>query len=292
MKAVVDVIEILDDQNHLVFRWNPVGHLGADAVNPKYLQTSIAADGSLDWSHANSVCWDWDGNILYSFMNIGIGKIGAVDGQFIWHFESKHGPYINGSDTLAINLGHGLENIRHHDVQGTYVIFNSGDALHPQSHGLQFSVDNFTAQISNVTKATPLQQHHISSGGNYEPQADGSYIMNYGTMMYKDSNSTDGAFMEYKQGDKKVEYAMEGSNDIYKVHVLRAAIPLRPVVAEENQVLVLKAAGQNGTWYQLTGTQTKKVGEGNSFRPIQPGKYFVAVKYGVGYAVSATVDFQ
>ena len=296
VKALVDVIEILDKQNHILFRWNPVSHLGAEAMNIAYslLVSAGIPKGYLDWSHANSVTWDWDGNIIYSFRHVGFGKIAVADGHLIWHFDCTKMPYTNGSDTLACYLQHGFEYLKHGKGQTTYVLFNNGDKEHPQSYGITFTIDDKTHQLLNVTKKMPM--HDISSAGrgNYEIASDGSYLMNYGAGLFLPDSVSPAVFMEYSyQGGSPLAYSLLRAVNVYKVHRLNNTLPSRPEIKRKGDTLYTAAPAASCTWYRLTDARTvARVGNGDKYKPAAEGSYCAVVKFGVGYTVSHWYNFQ
>ena len=91
IKSMIDIIEIIDAHNKLIFRWNPVSVLGVNSLFHPYggLISPSAKIGFVDWSHANAVNWDFDGNIIYCFRHIGVGKISSKDGHVIWRIDRK-----------------------------------------------------------------------------------------------------------------------------------------------------------------------------------------------------------
>ena len=292
VKTMIDIIEILDHTNKIIFRWNPVMALGINSLYYPYglLPTQTSKAGYVDWSHANAFSWDFDGNILYCFRHIGIGKISAKDGHIIWRLDRNKMPYIFGTDTVAFYLQHAFEKVSDNPHYTTYSLYANGDSLHPYSFGMEFTVNKRDNAVHIVNKKSPDKLISSWSGGNYEVHENGDYVLNYGTFTTKDTANKN-VFFEYGNERTKshAEYKLVKKGKSYEVQELNGWRPPRPVIVDHGNQL--KAAGEmkEWTWYQLSGTdntQVKKVGEGANFSPTTEGNYCVAGKYGIGYSVS------
>ena len=297
VRVIVDVIEILDSNNNLVFRWNASDSLGNGAIFYPYgsLMSLSMARGHLDWSHGNTACWDFDGNILYSFRSVGIGKISREDGHVIWRMDRFNVPFHTPTDDIAFYLQHAFDKLKDYPDHTTYTLYSNGDFDFPRPSGLIISVSKKDSQISLVKKTIPDFNYFAHSAGNYEVQENGDYIFNYGAHAY--ASNVRNPFMEYSDKHEKVyaQYSFPGSLYSYEVHQLNEWKPPRPEVVLKNKELTAKGEMKEWTWYKLSGddnTVVTKAGVGAVFKPTENGVYCVAGKYGIGYSVSRPFYFK
>ena len=298
VKALVDIIAIYDSTNALIFEWNPVKVLGLDAVNPKYAHapsTSVGADIA-DWSHGNSLSWDFDGNILYSFRHIGVGKISRLDGHVIWRLDSKKVDTDNPKDSMACYLQHDIEPVKSEGGYTFYSLFSDGDGDHPKSFGLLFKVNSTTGAAKFVSRRYSASNIASTGAGNYDVDARGNYILSYG-IAPDNSNAATHTFCEMGQSDGHIvaTYSLPKNVFAFKVLKLKRPAPARPTISRKNNALTAHGYNRNWVWYQLTGVNNSvvtKAGTGAEFKPSTNGTYCVAGKLGAGYAVSEVFVFK
>src|SRR6218665_2276489 len=87
--ALVNNIVILDPKGSVIFYWEPLKHLSPCEMEWKYKNSSLQYGSIINWSHANSVRFANDGNLLYSFRHIGLGKINIKTGEIMWKLGGK-----------------------------------------------------------------------------------------------------------------------------------------------------------------------------------------------------------
>ena len=302
MKAMVDVLEVLDSNDNLLFRWNPVSALGVEALYYPYggLVSRLSKPGFLDWSHCNGVDWDFDGNILFCFRHIGVGKVSRKDGAVMWQVDRKNMPYMVGNDSLSFYLQHGFQKVSDNPLYNTYSLYSNGDSLHQPCYGLQFNVSKNDYHISGVPKKWPLQPVALAIEGNYDINVNGEYLMDYGIYAYvADSADNSGykPFFEYgiKSGQVFAQYKIPIDYSSYKVTQLEGCKPPRPKIGRKGAELKASGVMRQWVWYQLSGTddtKAEKVGAGACYKPTRTGLYCVAGKYGIGWTVSKPFLFK
>lgn len=100
----IDIIEILDSKDSIIFSWNPLYHIDPGLFQFKETLSNPAfGSGNSDivnWTRLTSVQWDYDGDIIYSLKNLGIGKLSRTDGHVIWQISYNQMPIIAGKDTV------------------------------------------------------------------------------------------------------------------------------------------------------------------------------------------------
>lgn len=292
-------IEIADKGGTIVFHWDPMQKLG---LNVSYLPYRFAeASGSgrdqYSWSNGNSLAWDEDGNILYSFENIGIGKISRADGHIMWRIDRSKQKINKYSDELSIYLQHSFQVVKASDGSSYYTILSNGDSLHPHCIAYQFTVrmEKDEPVVKIIKTITPSEDlPNTLGGGNYEESSDGHYVFNYGAYWAKNPNVGRPVF-EY--GDKThplARYTVPYTIICYKVHIYGNPRPPRPVIKAAGNVLTATGL-KNYKWYKLSGdglTTVKEVGSGATFQAKDKGVYCVTAKYGIGCSVSETYEVK
>jgi hypothetical protein len=299
-----EIINIADATGKIVFTWNPLEKLGVGAMHAEYRMEKSFVNNRvmLGWSHGNSLAWDYDGNILYSYKYLGIGKISRADGHVIWKVERNHQKPNALSDSIPIFLQHDFKS--NHDANGKifYSVLSNGDSLHPFCAAYQFTVQENTGKepIIKIIKAFRPDPLVPNSGlGNYDVAPDGEFLIHYGiyvgdtvSVHKKDAHT----LFEWRKNDNQLiaRYTVPPYAFCYRVHQLQGWRPKRPEVVVKNGMLTTVKNYEHCTWYKLTGADFKvveQVGAGKQISPSTNGTYCVTVKSGIGFAVSKPISF-
>ena len=295
--ATINIIQVRDSANKVLFSWNPVRVLGVNALYYPYKNTityTASKKQNIDWSHGTSVSWDFDGDILYNFRFIGIGKISGKDGHVIWRMDRNNMPIIHQTDTLEFYSQHDFEKVSENNLYTTYSVFSNGEK-DKESFVLEFRVSKKNGEIQKLKKIKPEKKIFSSGWGNYEKDEMGNYLLNYGQYL-KDTGNSRHIFMEYRNRNDGInsKYELPAGIFSYKVHFLKDNRPPRPEIIQANGMLTIKGDMKEWTWYRLSGaqnTEIEKVGEGSSYAPKNSGLYCVVGKYGIGYSASRVFEF-
>jgi hypothetical protein len=300
VSSEIDLIQIFDSTGTVVFNWNPVKFLGVNSF--KYAdgrKRSFSGDEhKMDWSHGTGCTWDFDGDILYSYRHIGVGKFSRKDGHIIWRIDWNKMPIVRGKDTIEFYEQHDFENIKEDSNQITYSVYSLGTDEHPKSLVQFFSVDKKTLRLNPGKKIMP--EHHVWSNGagNFDPEENGNYLLHYGLYPGTDHSDTSHVFMEYRiKNGGIIRLKLPSMIFAYKAHRLISTIPPRPSIRQQGDVLIASGSRmKNWTWYKLEQKKkhknARKVGSGESYIPTENGKYCVSAEYGIGYAVSVPVTWK
>jgi Arylsulfotransferase (ASST) len=291
-------IQIDDSHNKTIFSWNPVENLGPDAVYQPYCNEKSVINKSLnfEWSHGNSLCFDKDGNILYSYKYIGIGKIDRTDGHLIWHVDRNKLRPTTGSDSLPIFLQHDLNFVNDGKQESTYTVLSNGDSLYRHCAAYQFTVlPGPNGASVKIIKAFTQDDVPETGAGNFEVNANGDYIINYG--LYRGDTLPMHILFDYRNPENKLlaRYTASPQAFCYRVRTFSNSLPPRPVVVEKNGMLTVKSETKNVTWYELSGKNFEIVtrcSNATRFKPGHHGNYCVAVKQGIGYLVSSLYKYD
>ena len=254
-----------------------------------------------EWSHSNSICFDYDGNILYSYKHIGIGKISRADGHLIWHIERNKQKSNKYSDAIPIYLHHDLQAVKDPQGHESYTVLSNGDSLHPECRAYQFRVD-FNEKGEQIVKLintyTPSETiSNTGGGGNFDEDGDGNYLFNYG-LFKQDPSLTERPLFEYKYSKDKsaIEYSIASPLVFsYRIHKVGSGRPPRPVIEIHDGRLYTSMRSDVYAWYRLSGADKKtvtKVSSNPKYIPSEDGYYCVAVKYGMGWSVSSPYKYS
>jgi len=282
----IQIIEISNREGKIVFTWNPLEHIPLmDSYLSYYAAGKRRPYRGWDWSHANSARFTHDGNIVYSFRNIGVGKINRQTGRLMWKLGGK---------TPTIPVPDGGEYFQQHDFKelspGIFSLFSNGDDDH-FCQAAVYSIDEsgLTARVARTYAPTPPIRS--LSMGNFDTYDNGLYLVNYGKY----------ASLEDKQlmfelidttGARHAAYYSSALNFAYEVHYVTAWKPQRPVIISEDGVLKMTGKEGRASWYRLAGDEIVHVSNGISLKPQDSGKYVAVIRQGFGWMVSKPYEYS
>ena len=299
VRAFYEEIQIADKKGKVIFRWDPMAKLGVEATYLPYrfVEALISNRNQYGWSHGNSLAWDDDGNILYSFKNIGIGKISRADGHIIWRIDRSKQKINKYSDELPIYLQHSFQWVKDAGGSKYYTVLSNGDSLNPHCIAYHFTVNTEdghpVVKIVKTIKAIEDLPNTLG-GGNYDEAANGNYVFNYGAYWAKDTTIGRPVF-EYGDKTRTLSlYTVPFTLICYKVHTYDNPRPPRPVIKVSGNMLTATGL-KNYKWFRLSGKDLKtvtEVGSGDIYMPTGKGVYCVTAKYGIGCSVSETYEVK
>lgn len=297
VKMVYETIEISDSTGKSVFSWDPLKRLGFDAVYLpyRYALGTMSDHRRYEWSHGNALKFDYDGNILYSFKHIGIGKISRADGHVIWRIDRKNQKINAQSDEIPVYLQHDLNCAKDENGNEYYTVVSNGDDDHQHCVAYKFTV-SFDSKgvplvklLGTIQPAEPIP--NTGGGGNFDPEINGNYLFNYGLFKW-DTTQSQRTLFEYRdeKNHSTVLYKIPASLFSYKIHKVSAQWrPARPLVSLTAGRLSTDPKWREARWYKLSGPDHQTVeplGKGQAIKPDQEGYYCVAARYGMGWVVS------
>jgi hypothetical protein len=297
----IDVIEVLNAGDSVIFSWNPLDHIAPQLFRFKeHLgNTALASNDELiNWTRLTSTQWDYDDNILYSMENLGIGKLSYPDGHVIWQVNYNQMPMITGHDTVQWYCQHDFKYLYETDSTAVYSLYSNGlkashgDSMLVEPCGLLFELNKKTFKIKALRYQHPKSRFITKGQGGYDYESNGDYVLSYGFLKVTDRDTAafSSAF-EYGHLDSAYcIYQLPKGVICYRAHRLENfKIPPRPVITVKGDELQVKGDMKEYTWYKLSGpnnTLVEKVGSGSSIKYGTGGVFCVEGKYGIGYAVS------
>jgi hypothetical protein len=298
-RCLNELIKIVDASGRETFSWDPLKNLGFESEFSGYKQMSSRwyKGAAFDWAHANSLYWDEDGNILYSFRFIGIGKISKLDGHIIWRIDRKCQRPNPLSDSIPIFLQHDFKVVRTENGEKAYSFWSSGDKTANYCIAYQFTVTgSSTVPVFKLLKHIKPQfpVTATDAGGNYDTEPDGSYLLNYGK--YQNDTTAYRSFFEYRNQKNTLigQYAAPNIIVSYRIHRLFGMRPARPVIIQKEGSLTIADVERECTWYKISNASKKEivmVGKSKTYYPREAGAYCATISYGIGYSVSKPINF-
>ena len=297
-KIANDNIEIIDAKGNVVFHWNPYLRLGINSMYPGYCcaggRIFSNHDGGMNWARGSSLCLDFDGNILYSYRGVGIGKISVKDGSLMWRIDRNTQKLNEESDIIPIYMQHDFKSMRDAKGRIIYTLLSNGDETHDTVAAYQFTVEKnkqgrYVAKL--IKKIMPSVRRPATLAGNYDIDSRGRYILNYGFCLSDTSLKGNKPLFEFRDKDDKIlnRYESQNLTASFRAHEISAIRPTRPQIIAQGQFLTTKDGKANHVWFQLYNDgniRAERVGVGAKFKPRGRGSFCVTSKYGVGYAVS------
>jgi len=298
----IDILEVLDQKGNLLFSWNPMDHLDPKLFRFKELLAGRAYGYSntdiIQWTRLTNAQWDGDGNIIYSMLQYGVGKISRDDGHIMWQINSNQMPILIGKDTLQWYRQHDFKFLYETDSSSVYSLYSNGlkgskgqDSI--LSCGVIFEQNKKTLRLRLLKYQYPKIKFVPGGQGGYDYDVkNGNYFISYGNL--KKPISPNGDFtenFEYGNNDSVYGiYLMPQNIHCFKAHRLENfPRPPRPSIVKNGDELEAIGDMDTFTWYKMSGqdnTTIQKVGSGRKLRFEEGCTYCVAAKYGVGYCVS------
>lgn len=98
-----NTIQIVDPNDQLIYQWNAFDYLSIGDMD----YTNLNDTAYVDWTHANSIDMDDNGNMIMSIRNFNeVINISRQDSSIIWRLGGKHSDFVFANDTLQFKLQH------------------------------------------------------------------------------------------------------------------------------------------------------------------------------------------
>ena len=178
---IIDVaIQEVDEDGNVVFEWKGIDHYDITDTNRGLTAAQI------DYSHANAVELDKDGNILLSSRHMDeITKIDHDTGEIIWRLGGKKNQFTM---TSAPGIPDDPEFFFQHDIRvlpdgsiGDISLFdnhNNNDPMNSRAMVFDIDEDNLTAELVWQYRNTPDVFSSFMGNAQYLP--NGSFVIGWG----------------------------------------------------------------------------------------------------------------
>ncbi|MEI6883588.1 MAG: aryl-sulfate sulfotransferase [Bacteroidota bacterium] len=268
------VIQEFDENKNLVWQWKAHDHFAFNDVDSMFLFSPT----KVDWTHANAVEEDDDGNILLSCRHFDeITKINRQTGAIIWRLGGKRNQFNFTNDPLRFSGQHDIRRISN----GHITIFDNGLYHNPPlARALEYDLNEVTktaALVWNYSYSSSLSSMAV---GSHQALPNGNHLVDFGAI-------PEGyPWFVLVKPDKSVamEISQTGSYTSYRAFnydTLPWALP-RPLVEcyKSGKDYFLEAEPGHPEYLWSTGATTQ------SIQITAAGKYWVYVPLGEGYLSS------
>lgn len=288
VRATIEVIEIIDRNGTLIWQWNPLHHIPIAESYQKFHDPSAYNPGSKgwDWAHGNSLSFSADGNILYSYRVLGVGKINRATGALMWKFGGKN---------PDIKMPKGGEYYLQHDFQeiapGKYSLYSNGDEDHPHSRAIVYSIDEAGKSAATARVIEPATSLFSLSMGSYSLSESGLGVLNYGR--YSTLETQQPAFeIVNEQNAVQAVYSMPQLVFPYRVELVESWKPrTRPQIFREEGMLKVSGFNSSVKWFEAKDGNVSLLSEQFNFLPAHNGTYIAITQAGFGWLVTPPYAF-
>ncbi|NQV01129.1 MAG: aryl-sulfate sulfotransferase [Bacteroidia bacterium] len=170
------VIQEFDENNNLVWEWKAHDHYAFGDVTSIWLRNAYL----VDWTHANAIEQDNDGNILISLRHFNeITKINHQTGEIIWRMGGKSNQFTFTNDIVGFTGQHDIRRIDNGHItlldNGQYNAFSMARAV-------EYSLDESTLTATLEWEYVYDSSIYSSSLGNHQVLANGNHLIDFGTL--------------------------------------------------------------------------------------------------------------
>jgi len=153
-----DGIMVMDKNAKLIWKWS-VFDVADPLKDPNILKTKK------DWTHANSLNYDTDGNYIISFYNTGqIWKVDAVTGKVIWKLGK------GGTIAMPVDCNFDQSHAVHINQEGNLMFFDNGVAK--SQSGV------FTLKLNEAQQTAKLDMHILLPKEVFNGRMGSAYMIN------------------------------------------------------------------------------------------------------------------
>ncbi|MBE0647894.1 MAG: aryl-sulfate sulfotransferase [Bacteroidales bacterium] len=268
------VIQEFDESNNLIWEWKAHDHFAFGDVAEIWLRNPNV----VDWTHANAIEQDADGNILISQRHFNeITKINHPNGTIKWRFGGKNNQFTVANDPVGFTGQHDIRR----QANGHITLLDNGQYnLITTARAVEYSMNELAHTASLVWEYIPDTSVFSNSLGSHRMSASGKHLIDFGRL------SEDLPWMVFLNQDKSkiLEINCPSGYVSYRAF-LYDTLPWtlnRPVIecVKSGNNYLLEAEPGHPEYRWSTGATTQSI-------PItQPGTYWVFVPQGVGYIAS------
>jgi hypothetical protein len=271
------VIQEYDANKNLVWEWKGHDHFDFSDVDSVWL----FSPSKVDWTHANAVEQDNDGNILLCTRHFNeITKINRQTGNIIWRFGGKRNQFTFTNDPLQFNGQHDIRRLSN----GHITIFDNG-MYHdpPMARALEYSLNETSKTATLVWEYIFDSSMYSSALGNFQVLENDNRLIDFGAC------PGNYPWMVVVKPDKSMIIEISSPNDYtsyraFNYDTLPWSFP-RPGVDchESGGTFYLEAEEGHSSYKWSTGATTRAI------PVINTGEYWVFVPLGNGFISSERI---
>jgi hypothetical protein len=268
-------IQEFNENKEMIWQWKAHDHYQFGDVDPVWL----ANPNKVDWTHANAVEKDNDGNILISLRHFDeITKIDYSTGNILWRLGGKQNQFTFLNDTIGFTGQHDIRRVSDTSV----TIFDNGQyTTPPLCRALEYSLDENNKIANLVWEYIYDSSMYSGACGNHQLIHNGNHLVDFG---FTNSNSNPWMVVVKPDKSKVIEIGFPDGYISYRAfnyptlpwQLNRPNISCQKIGSE--YYIVAEPGHPEYRW--STGDTT------SSIQITNPGEYWVFVPYGSGYLSS------
>ena len=168
------VIQEFNENKELVWEWKAHDHYQFGDVDPVWLLNP----NKVDWTHANAVEKDQDGNILVSLRHFNeITKIGYSTGNILWRLGGKQNQFTFPNDPIRFTGQHDIRRVSETSVS----LFDNGQYTNPpMSRALEYSLDESNKIATLAWEYIYDSSMYSVACGNHQYIENGNHLVDFG----------------------------------------------------------------------------------------------------------------
>ncbi len=272
------VIQEFNENKELIWQRKAHDHYQFGDVDPIWLLNP----NKVDWTHANAVERDHDGNILISLRHFNeITKIDYATGNILWRLGGRMNQFTFPNDTIRFTGQHDIRRVSDSSIS----IFDNGQYTTPQmSRALEYALDESNKIATRVWEYIQDSSMYSNACGNHQYIGNGNHLVDFGFM-----NVGNLPWMVVVKPDKSkiLEVSYPAGFISYRAfnyltlpwQLNRPNVGCQKIGSE--YYLVAEPGHTEYRW--STGDTT------SSIQITEAGEYWVFVNYGTGYLSSEHV---
>ena len=188
-------IQELDASRNVVFEWHAKDHFAFTDIDTFFMNAATP----IDWTHANSLDFDYDGNLLLSDRHFDeITKINHTTGAVMWRLGGSNNQFTFPNLSVPFYGQHDIRRI----ANGHYTLFDDGNNITPHgARALEFELDQTNLIATLKWSYTYDSNAYSNAQGSVQRLANYNTVVNYGNIV----NSTVGFVVIDSNGNKALE---------------------------------------------------------------------------------------
>jgi hypothetical protein len=168
------VIQEFNEDKELVWEWKAHDHYQFGDVDPVWLLNP----NKVDWTHANAVEKDHDGNILVSLRHFNeITKIDYSTGNILWRLGGKQNQFAFPNDPIRFTGQHDIRRVSDTSVS----LFDNGQYTNPpMGRAVEYSLDESNKIATLVWEYIYDSSMYSGACGNHQYIENGNHLVDFG----------------------------------------------------------------------------------------------------------------
>lgn len=167
------LIQHINESGEIAFQWSAFDHLEIDL---SILDQADLNGATINWTHANSIDLDKDGNPVVSFRNLNeVTKFNRTTGAVIWRFGGKHSDFtLTNVEGQPFNHQHGVRS----SSDGTLVLLDNLGETSSRAERYEIDETNHAARL----KVSYMSSDKVIAqiGGSTQTLANGHTLVAFG----------------------------------------------------------------------------------------------------------------